>query len=187
MEGAVIPEAREGVGLRLQLETRPDVGVVEREGGRVAEPDREPELFLRELLQADAVDVEGTLDPPACDQRDGDQRLRIGRRALDEPHPRVEVGAVCQHGLLVLDGPAGDPLSEAERLVGEHFVRIVAPGKHAAELASGLVRFVEGEIVVRNQLTDRVGDPLEQGVERLLREHVMEHVGETAVRLDERA
>ena len=113
MEGAVIPEAREGVGLRLQLETRPDVGVVEREGGRVAEPDREPELFLRELLQADAVDVEGTLDPPACDQRDGDQRLRIGRRALDEPHPRVEVGAVRQHGLPVLDGPAGDPLSEA--------------------------------------------------------------------------
>ena len=73
VEGAVIPEACEGVRLRLELEARPDVGVVEREGGRVAEADREPELVLGELLQADAVDVEGTLDLAARDERYGDQ------------------------------------------------------------------------------------------------------------------
>ena len=89
-------------------------------------------------------------------------------------------------GSRCVDGPAGDPLSEAERLVGEHLVGVVAAGKDAPELRRGLVRLVEGEVVVRNQLADRVGDPLEQRVERLLREHVVEHVGEPAVRLDER-
>ena len=62
VEGAVVPEARERVGLRLELETRPDVGVVERERRGIAEPDGEPELLLGELLQPDAVDVERPLD-----------------------------------------------------------------------------------------------------------------------------
>ena len=39
---------------------------------------------------------------------------------------------------------------------------------------------------MRDQLADRVRDPLEQRVERLLGEHVVEDVGQSAVRLDER-
>ena len=36
-----------------------------------------------------------------------------------------------------------------------------------------------------NQLAERVRNPLEQCVERLLRENVVKHVGETAVRVEE--
>ena len=80
----------------------------------------------------------------------------------------------------------GDALPEGERLVGEHLVCVVAAGEDAPELAGRLVGLVEREVVVRDQLADRVRDPLEQGVERLLGEHVVEDVGEPAVRLDER-
>ena len=186
VEGAVVPEPREGIGLRLELEARPDVGVVERERRCVAEPDGEPELLLGELLQPDAVDVERPLDAAAGDERHRDQRLRVGGRALDEPHARVEVGAVREHGLAVLDGPARDPLPEGERLVGEHLVCVLAAGEDAPQLAGGLVGLVEREVVVRDQLADRVRDALEQRVERLLGEHVVEDVGQPAVRLDER-
>jgi hypothetical protein len=41
------------------------------------------------------------------------------------------------------------------------------------------------QVVVRDQFADGVGDALEQGVEALLGEHVVEHVGEAAVRLDD--
>ena len=123
---------------------------------------------------------------PARDQRHGDQRLRVGRRALDEADARIEIGAICEHGLALLDGPARDPLSEGERLVGEHLVCVLATGEDGPKFARGLVRLVEGEVVVRDQLADRVGDPLEQRVERLLGEHLVEDVGQPPVRLDER-
>ena len=48
-----------------------------------------------------------------------------------------------------------------------------------------LVRLVDRERVVRDQLTDRVGDADEQSVERLLCEHLVEDVGQPTVRLDE--
>ena len=99
MEGPVVPEPGERIGLRLELEARPHVGVVERERGGVAETDGEPELLLGELLQPDAVDVERPLDAAASDERHRDQRLRIGGSALDEAHAGVEVGAVREHGL----------------------------------------------------------------------------------------
>ena len=62
MERAVVPEPRERIGLRLELEACTDVRIVEGERGCVAEPDGELELFLGELLQSDAVDVERALD-----------------------------------------------------------------------------------------------------------------------------
>ena len=37
-----------------------------------------------------------------------------------------------------------------------------------------------------DELAERVRDPLQQGVERLLGEHVVEDVGEAAVRVEER-
>ena len=109
-----------------------------------------------------------------------------GGRVRDEADARVELGAVREHGLAVLDRPAGDPDAVRERLVGEHLLRVVAGGVHGLQLALRLVRLVEGDVVVRDQLADRVGDPLEQVVERLLREQLVEDVRELAVRLDER-
>ena len=186
MEGAVVPEACQRVGLRLALERRADVRVVDRERRGVAEPHREEELVLGELLEAGAVDVERALEPAARNERDDDQRLGIGRRVRDEADPRVELRAVREHGLAVLDRPAGDPDAVGERLVGEHLLRVLAGCEHRTQLALRLVGLVERDVVERDQLADGVGDPLEQVVERLLREHLVEDVGELAVRLDER-
>ena len=85
----------------------------------------------------------------------------------------------------MVDGPAGDPLAERERLVRQNLVGVLASCEHAPQLPLALVSLVEGEIVVRNQVADGVGDALEQSVQRLLREHVVEHVREAPVRLDE--
>ena len=79
VERAVVPEAGQRVGLRLVLERRADVRVVDRERRRVGEPDDEPELVLRELLVAGAIDVERPLEAAARDERHGDQRLGVGR------------------------------------------------------------------------------------------------------------
>ena len=57
--------------------------------------------------------------------------------------------------------------------------------KRRLEHPFGLVRLVDRERVVRDELADRVGDADEKRVERLLREHLVEDVGEPPVRLDE--
>src|SRR5581483_10039847 len=48
-----------------------------------------------------------------------------------------------------------------------------------------LVRLVDRQRVVRDQVAERVGDPDEQRVEALLGQHLVEDVGEPAVRRDE--
>ena len=92
----------------------------------------------------------------------------------------ASTGSRCSTAQPVMPGP------ERERLVGEHLVGVLAAREHAAQRRLGLVRLVEGEVVVGDQLADRVGDALEQRVEALLGEHVVEDVGELPVRLDER-
>ena len=186
VERAVVPEARQRVGLRLALERRADVRVVDGKRGGVAETHREQELVLGELLETGSVDVERALETAARHERDDDQRLGVGRRVRDEADAWIELGAIRQHGLPVLDGPAGDPDAVGERLVGEHLLRVVARREHGAQLALSLVGLVEGDVVERDQLPDRGRDALEQVVERLLGEQLVEDVGELAVGLDQR-
>ncbi len=186
VERAMVPEPGQRVGLRLPLERRPDVGVVDRERRGVPEAHGQEELVLGELLEAGAVDVERSLQPAAGDERDDDQRLGVGRGVGHEPDARIQLGAIREHRLAVLDGPAGDPDAVGERLVGEHLLRVVARSEHGAELALRLVRLVERDVVEGDQLAHRGRDPLEQVVERLLGEQLVEDVGELAVRLDER-
>ena len=76
-------------------------------------------------------------------------------------HARVEVGPVRQHGLAVRDSPAGDALPEAERLVGDHLLGVVAAREDAPEPRGCLVGLVEGEVVVGDELVERVRDPLQ--------------------------
>ena len=115
VEGTVVVEAGQRVGLGLVLEARPDVRVVDRERGGVAEALGEEELLVGELrVLADAVDVERALELSASDERHGDERLGLDRRAGNEAHARVEVRLVREHGLAVVDGPAGDALAERE-------------------------------------------------------------------------
>ena len=185
VERPVVPEAGEWICLGLELEARSHLGVVEGEGGCVSEANRELELVVRELVQTDPVDVERALDASTGDQWHGDERLGIGRCTFDEAHAGIEVCPVGEDRLAMLDGPPGDSLTEGERLVGDHLVGVVAAGKDPAQLARNLVGLVEGEVVVRNEIADGVGDALEQGIEGLLRENVVEDVREAAVRLDE--
>ena len=124
VEVAVVVEAGERVRLRLEFEPRPDLGVVEGEGSRVAEALRELELLLGEdRIVAQAIDVERALDRAARDERDGDEGLGlVGRSPGDDLHARVEMGVVDTLGLAVLDDPAGDSLA-VERLVAHDLVR----------------------------------------------------------------
>ena len=116
VEGAVVVEAGERVRLGLVLEPRADVRVVDRERGSVAEALREEELLVGERrVLADAVDVERALELAARDERHRDERLGLDRRAGNEAHARIEVRLVREHGLAVVDGPAGDALAERER------------------------------------------------------------------------
>jgi hypothetical protein len=87
--------------------------------------------------------------------------------------------------LAVEDSPAGDPFAEARAIVHD-LVRPAVPGHERDEALAGLVRLVDREGVVGDELRERVGDPVEQRVERLLREDVVEDVREPAVRIEER-
>ena len=119
---------------------------------------------------------------PRAIERHRDERLRLDRRARHETHARVEVRLVREHGFAVVDGPAGDPFSEREGLA-HHLVRPLAAGEDRAELALRLVRLVDVDVLVRDELRERVGDALEKGVEALLREDVVEDLGKAPVRL----
>jgi hypothetical protein len=85
----------------------------------------------------------------------------------------------------MLDRPARDPDAVRERLVGEHLLRVLAGREDRPQPLGGLVCLVERDVVVRDQLSDGVRDPLQQVVQRLLGEHVVEDVRQLAVRLDD--
>ncbi len=183
VERAVVVETRQCVGLRLVLETRADVGVVDGESGRVAEALRQEELLIGERgLFADAVDVERPLELSACDERDGDERLGLDGRAGHEAHAWIEVGLVGEDRLAMVDRPAGDPFAERERLAHD-LVGPVAARQDRAELALRLVCLVDVHVLVRDQHRQRVRDALEQCTEALLREDVVEDLGQPAIRL----
>ena len=186
VERPVVPEAGQRIGLRLALERGADVRVVHRKRCSVAEAHREQELVLGELLEAGAVDVQSALEPSPGDERDDDQRLGVGRGVGDEPDARVELRAVRQHRLAVLDRPARDPDAVGERLVREHLLGVVTRREDGAQLPLRLVGLVERDVVERDELADRGRDALQEVVERLLGEQLVEDVRELAVRLDER-
>jgi hypothetical protein len=87
--------------------------------------------------------------------------------------------------LPVLDAPTGQADSEGA-FVGQDLVRPLVARPHRDEQATRLVRLVDRQRVVRNQVGERVGDAVEQRVEALLAEDVVEHVRQAPVRLDER-
>ena len=181
VEVAVVVEAGERVGLGLALEPRADVRVVERQRRRVAQPLRELELGVAEgRVLADPVDVERSLEDAARDQRHDDQRLGIDRRSRDEGDAGIEVRLVREHRLAVLDRPAGDPDAEREGVV-EDLVGVVAADEGRDEVPLRLVRLVDVQRLVGDDLVERVRDPDEQRVEALLGEQVVEDVGEAPV------
>ena len=92
---------------------------------------------------------------------------------------------VHEHRHAVLDAPAGE--ADAERTpVGQDLVRPLVPRPDRNEDAAGLVRLVDRQRVVRNQLGEGVGDPVQERVEALLGEDVVEDVRQPLVRLDAR-
>jgi len=186
VEVTVVVEAGQRVGLRLELELGADLRVVERERRRVREARCELELLVGEArVFAEPVDVQHALDHVAGDQGHGDQRLGlVVRRARHRLRARVEVGLVGAHRLAVKRCPAGDALAEVGAAVHDLLGPLVA-GEHGDEDGLCLVGLVDRERVVRDELGERVRDPLEQVVEAVLRENVVEDVGQLPVRLDE--
>ena len=82
----------------------------------------------------------------------------------------------------MLGRPAGDALAEREALA-HHLVCPLRPGEHGDQLAGRLVRLVDLDVLVRDQLRQRVRDALEQRVEALLGQDVVEDLREPAIRL----
>ena len=188
VEVAVVEEAGQRVRLRLELEPRADVRVVERERGGVAEADASSNSSsVNARVLALAVDVERALEAPRATSGTtisasgsigvpGTKRTRGSRCAWFE-----STGSRCSHR------PAGDALAEREAasLITS---RPTSSGRqHRVELALDLVGLVDVHVVVRDQLGERVRDAVEERVEALLGEHVVEDVREPAVRLDEAA
>ena len=141
--------------------------------------------WLNMPVLADPVDVEHALDLRAGDQRDRDERLGVDRRARHEADARIEVRLVDENRLPAAGRPAGHALVEADARPHD-LVRVLVADDHRGEHALRLVGLVDRERVVRDQVGERVGDAHEQRVEALLREHLVEHVGEPPVRLDDR-
>ena len=186
VEVPVVVEPGERVGLGFTLEPRTDVRVVERERGCVAEALRQLELLLgEECVLADPVDVERALQRAARDQRHDDQRFRLERSPGHELDARIEVRLVREHGLTVLDRPAGDADAEGEDVLVD-LLRPLAPHERRHELPLRLVGLVDVQRLVRDDLVERVRDPDEQRVEALLREKVVENVCEAAVGVEGR-
>ena len=186
VEVPVVVEAGERVGVREVLEARADLGVVERERSRVAEPAGKLELVLvEERVLPGAVDVQRALERAAGDQRNGDQRLRVRRRSGHERDAGVLVRLVGEDRAAVDDRPARDPLPVRDR-AGEDLLRPRAAREDGQQLAPLLVRLVDVQVVVRDELAERVRDPLQERLGALLREHVVENAGKAPVRLDER-
>ena len=185
VEVAVVVEPGQGVRLGLQLERGAHLRVVERERGRVAEALRQLELLGGEARAgAEAVHVERALDRAAGHERDGDEGLRLVRRARDGLHARVEVGVVDELRLAVVDRPARDPLAE-HGPVAHDLVRPAVARHHGDEQPPGLVGLVDREGVVGDDVRERVRDALEHRRVRLLGQDLVEHVREAAVRVDE--
>jgi len=54
------------------------------------------------------------------------------------------------------------------------------------QAAAHLIRLVDRERVIGDEVGERVGDPLQERVQALLGEHVVEDVGQAAIGVDER-
>ena len=185
VEVAMVVEAGERVCLRLMLEPRAHVRVVEGERGRVPEALGELEFLVVEGRIALPVQVQRALQVGSRDERDREHRLGlVHRRARHDLHPRVEMRLVDEHRLTVLRGPARDSLAEVQR-VPEQLLGPRVAREHRQEQPPRLVGRVDRERVVRDQILERVRDPLEQRIEALLGKDVVVDVRQAPVRLDE--
>jgi len=78
VEGPVVEETGERVGLGLVLEACANLRVVERECGGVAEPLCELELVVvKRRIVAESIDVQSAFDRVTRNERDRDERLRL--------------------------------------------------------------------------------------------------------------
>jgi hypothetical protein len=90
------------------------------------------------------------------------------------------MGLVRQHGLSMLDRPAGDAASELAPALHDLRGKGVARKDRDKSLL-GLVGLVDRQRVVGDDLGKRVGNALEERVEALLGQHFMEDVGKSPV------
>ncbi len=158
----MIAQAGQRVEVGADADGAVRLGVLERDRRLRGEQLGELELVGAErgLVVAHPADVERADRLAVDEQRDDDHRLGLERGAGHLDRPRVEVGAVGEDGLAVVDDPAGQPGPERD-LVGEDQLREPVAGDHRATAGRGPVDPVDGQRVVRHDRPERIGDEVE--------------------------
>ena len=95
------------------------------------------------------------------------------------------MGLVDAHRLPVGHTPPRQTDTEGN-LVGQDLVRPFVPRPDRLQDAPRLICLVDRQRVVRDELGERIRDPVEQRIEALLAQDVVKDVRKPAVRLDER-
>ncbi len=162
LERAVVAQP----GQRVEIGPDPDgavrLGVLQ--GDRRLRREQLGQLELvgaeRRLVVAHPADVERADRLAVDEQRDDDHRLGLERGAGHLDRARIEMGAVGQDGLAVVDHPAGDPGPERD-LVGEDHLGEGVAGDDRPAGAGRPVDAVDGQRVVRDDRLERIGDQVE--------------------------
>ncbi len=186
VEVAVVEETGQGIGLSGHFQLNAPLRVVESEGRSVAEARYELKLLIAEGgLLAQPEDVECSLDGAPGNQGNRDERLRLNWSALHELNAWIEVRLVRKNRLPSFDRPTGDTGPKrhlfSHDLVGE---RVLRNDRNQQPLH--FVRLVYDQGVVVEEGRQRLGDAVEEGVEALLREHLVEDLGQAPVGVEAR-
>jgi hypothetical protein len=160
---AAVGQAGQWVGQRRLDELLLHRRVLERDADVVGKELDQVEVLLVEVTLF-AVQVERTDDAVGSAHRRDDQRfLLILGRAGNVQHARVVEGVVDQLRLALGDDVAGDAAADLHA-VGQDLLRVRVTGEDRDQIAGGAVDCVDGQRVVRHDLSQCVGNGLEHRV-----------------------
>jgi hypothetical protein len=162
LERAVVAQAREGILLGPHADLAMGRRILHRDRRLAGEQLGELEFVRREIRipAADASDIQRSDRVALDEQRDDDHRLWFERRPRHLDRSRIDVRLVRQHGLPVIDDPAGDARSK-RALMGEDQVGEAVAGDDCTTDAGNTVDLVDRQRVIRHDRLERIGDQIE--------------------------
>ena len=162
LEGAVVPQPGERIGLGAVAQGLVRIGVVERDRRLGGEELDELEVAVAEvdLAAAHARHVQHAQDMAVGHQRDDGDRLGLRRRARDLERPGIVERVVGQDRLPVIDRPPHQAAAERD-VVAADLLRMPLAGEHRDHLALRVIGPVDREVVVGHDVPEPVGDRLE--------------------------
>ena len=153
LEVPVVVQGGEVVGYHLGLEPGPDLGVVDGEGGQVAEQDGQLELFDGEVvLVAVPIEAQHSLEVVASQEGDRQERLGFRRLVRDQPRSRIRVGIVHQLRDLRCGGLPDDAGPVRHRPHRQDLLHIGVADESGAQEPERRIGVIEGQRVMRDQL-----------------------------------